>query len=154
LPHFEVTSDFTALLPCTTGSAAETEALGRRIGEQLRPGAVLALYGDLGTGKTRLVKGIAGGLEIAPETVRSPTFTIVQTYPEGRLPLYHFDAYRVGSPDEFHELGYEEYVYGDGVTVIEWADRVESLVPADALRLRLRHVSPEERRVETIEDGG
>ena len=113
----------------------------------LDAGAVLALYGDLGTGKTHLVKGLADGLGLSPSTVRSPTFTILHTYDEGRCPLHHFDAYRVQTPDEFVELGFEEYVHGDGITCIEWADRVEALLPPDALRLRLSHVGPRQRRI-------
>ncbi len=122
-------------------------ALGETLAARCAPGAVLALYGDLGTGKTHLVKGLARGLGIPPTTVRSPTFTLLSTYDEGRFPLYHFDAYRVQDPDEFVELGAQEYVYGDGVTCIEWADRVQSIVPPEALHLRLTHVAPSQRRI-------
>jgi len=128
-------------------SVAETLAYGREMAKGLEPGAVIALSGDLGTGKTHLTKGIADGLGIPPERVRSPTFTILQTYPEGRLPLYHFDAYRVATPDEFYELGFEEYFYGDGVSVVEWPERVAELIPDDAIRLTLSHVSETERRI-------
>lgn len=134
----------------TTDSVEETMALGRRLTETLSPGAVVALDGDLGAGKTHLVKGIAAGLGIPPETVRSPTFTILHAYDEGRLPLYHFDAYRIGDPSEFEAIGFEEYAYGEGVTVIEWASRVENLLPSDVLRLRLTHVSAHERRIERV----
>jgi tRNA threonylcarbamoyladenosine biosynthesis protein TsaE len=135
-------------LPITTQSVEETMRLGKALADELVPGTVVALTGDLGTGKTHLVKGIAAGLGIDPAAVRSPTFVILQTYEEGRLPLYHFDAYRVGSEDEFVELGYEEYFFGDGISVVEWPGRVASLIPDDALRLRLSHVSPSERRIE------
>lgn len=135
------------LLPRTTPSVDETLALGARLAGQLPSGAVVALYGDLGTGKTHLVKGIAEGLGISPTAVRSPTFTILNTYDEGRRPLHHFDAYRVQSPDEFVELGFEHYVHGDGLTCIEWADRVERLLPPDTLRLRLEHVGPTKRHI-------
>jgi tRNA threonylcarbamoyladenosine biosynthesis protein TsaE len=134
-----------------SSSVAETMELGRALAEAATPGTVVALYGDLGTGKTHLVKGVADGLGIDPATVRSPTFVIVRTYEEGRLPLYHFDAYRVGGEDEFVELGYEEYFFGEGVSVVEWPGRVESLLPADALRLHLTHVSETERRIERVE---
>lgn len=137
-----------SLLPTTTESARETQALGRRIAAVLPPGAVLALYGDLGTGKTQLVKGVAEGLGIPASSVRSPTYTILHTYDEGRRPLYHFDAYRVQTPDEFIELGFEEYVHDEGgVTCLEWADRVESLLPTATIRLRLSHEGPQSRRI-------
>lgn len=136
-----------ALFPVTTDSVDATRALGARLAERLGPGAVVALYGDLGTGKTHLVKGIAEGLGLAPTAVRSPTFTILHTYDDGTRPLHHFDAYRVQSPDEFVELGFEEYVHGDGLTVIEWANRVASLLPPDTLHLTLTHVAPTQRRI-------
>lgn len=135
------------LLPVTTSSVEETLVLGETLEARCVPGTVVALYGDLGTGKTHLVKGLARGLGIPPATVRSPTFTLLSTYEEGRLPLYHFDAYRVQDPDEFVELGAKEYVYGDGVTCIEWADRVQSIVPPEALQLHLTHVAPSQRRI-------
>ena len=136
-----------ALFPVTTDSAAETRALGTQLTERLPSGAVVALYGDLGTGKTHLVKGIAEGLGLDPAAVRSPTFTILHTYDEGERPLHHFDAYRVQTPDEFVELGFEEYVHGPGLTVIEWADRVETLLPPTTLHLQLTHVAPQRRRI-------
>lgn len=131
----------------TTESVEETRALGAQLAETLDAGAVLGLYGDLGTGKTHLVKGLAEGLGIQPSRVRSPTFTILNTYEEGPRPLYHFDAYRVQTPDEFIELGFEEYVHGDGITCIEWADRVDSLLPSHTLPLTLSHVAQHERRI-------
>jgi len=140
-------SNAEALFPVTTETVEETYALGARLATLLDAGAVIALYGDLGTGKTHLVKGIAEGLGLPRSTVRSPTFTILHTYDEGRRPLHHFDAYRVQTPDEFVELGFEEYVHGDGITCIEWADRIEGLLPPDTLRLRLAHVGPQQRRI-------
>jgi len=136
-----------ALLPATTASVEETHALGTELAKTLDAGAVIALYGDLGTGKTHLVKGIAEGLGISPSAVRSPTFTILHTYDEGRRPLYHFDAYRVQTADEFVELGFEEYVYGEGITCIEWADRVESLLPPHTIQLTLTHLAPNRRYI-------
>jgi tRNA threonylcarbamoyladenosine biosynthesis protein TsaE len=136
-----------ALFPVTTESVEETRALGTRLVETLDAGSVLALYGDLGTGKTHLVKGIAEGLGLPPSAVRSPTFTILHTYEEGPRPLYHFDAYRVQTPDEFVELGFEEYVHGSGITCIEWADRVDSLLPQHTLHLTLEHVAQHKRRI-------
>ena len=102
-----------------TFSAEETLSVGRRIGRFLTPGMILGLCGDLGAGKTCLVKGIAEGLGIAPETVTSPTFTLVAEHYRGRVPLYHIDLYRLEGL-EGEELGYEEYLFGQGVTVIEW----------------------------------
>jgi tRNA threonylcarbamoyladenosine biosynthesis protein TsaE len=124
---------------------------GRALAETLSPGAVVALNGDLGAGKTHFVKGLAAGLGIPPETVRSPTFTILHEYTAGRLPLYHFDAYRIGDPSEFEAIGFAEYAYGDGITVVEWAARVEALLPPDTLHLRLTHVSAHERRIERVD---
>lgn len=141
------TAALTDLLPCETDSPEATHALGRRLAEHLRPGDVVALYGDLGAGKTQLVKGIAAGLGIPDEEVSSPTFTLVHEYRDGRLPLYHFDAYRLRNLEEFFDLGYEEYFYGDGVSVVEWADRVEPLLPPHALRLRLEHLGGDRRRI-------
>ena len=136
------------LFPLTTQSQAETHALGATLADRLPAGSVIALYGDLGTGKTHLVKGIADGLGLAPKTIRSPTFTILHTYDDGQRPLHHFDAYRVQSPDEFVELGFEEYVADEtGITCIEWADRVEPLLPNEALRLTLTHEGPTRRRI-------
>jgi len=122
--------------------------LARAIAASLSPGAVVALQGDLGAGKTHFVKGLADGLGYEPHEVRSPTFTIVQVHEGEQMPLYHFDAYRVGSPGEFVDLGFEEYVYGEGVTVVEWPERVEELLPEETIWLTITHVSPSERRIE------
>jgi len=136
------------LFPVTTESPDETRSLGRTLADRLPPGSVVALNGDLGTGKTHLVKGMAEGLGLDPTTVRSPTFTILHTYEDGRRPLHHFDAYRVQSPDEFVELGFEEYVADDtGITCIEWADRVEALLPPETLRITLTHDGPTHRHL-------
>ena len=135
------------LLPRVTSSTTETMDLGARIVERLGPGAVLALCGALGTGKTHFVKGVAQKLGIPPAEVRSPTFTILSVYDEGERPLYHFDAYRVQNPDEFVELGFEEYAHGDGLTCIEWADRVTDLLPANTIHLQFHHVAPSKRRL-------
>ena len=138
---------FTDLLPAETVAPDETVALGQQLAELIQPGDVLALYGDLGAGKTHLVKGICAGLGIAPESVSSPTFTIVNEY-DGALPVYHIDAYRIEQPEEFFELGYETYVFGDGVCLIEWPERVEALIPEHAVRLRLTHGDGDRRRIE------
>lgn len=111
-----------------TYSAEETRVLGRKIGETAQPGDVYTLVGDLGVGKTVFTQGIAEGLGIT-EPVSSPTFTIVQIYEEGRMPFYHFDVYRIGDPEEMDEIGYEDYFYGDGLCMIEWANLIEELLP-------------------------
>ncbi len=111
-----------------TNGERETYELGRRLGLSAAAGQVFALIGDLGVGKTVFTKGLAVGLGIE-ESVSSPTFTIVQIYDEGRLPFYHFDVYRIGEPEEMDEIGYEDYVYGQGVSLIEWADLIQEILP-------------------------
>ena len=111
-----------------TFSAAETHAPGKKIGETARPGDVYTLVGDLGVGKTVFTQGIADGLGIT-EPVSSPTFTIVQVYEEGRMPFYHFDVYRIGDIEEMDEIGYEDYFYGEGLCMIEWANLIEEILP-------------------------
>ena len=111
-----------------TNSREETFALGRRLGEEAKPGEVYTLIGDLGVGKTVFTQGIAAGLGIE-EPVCSPTFTIVQTYEGGRLPLYHFDVYRITDPEEMEEIGYEDYFYGEGLTMVEWGNYIAELLP-------------------------
>jgi tRNA threonylcarbamoyladenosine biosynthesis protein TsaE len=122
---------------------------GLRLGAELSPGAVVALTGELGAGKTTLAKGIARGLGVTDE-ITSPTFTIINEYTSGRLPLYHFDVYRLGEDEEaeagMEGLGYEEYFFGDGVTIVEWADLVRDLIPADAVRIVLSYGSDAETR--------
>jgi len=116
-------------------SAEETYALGKKLGEEAKPGAVYCLSGDLGVGKTVFTKGFAVGLGVT-DTVNSPTFTIVQVY-NGRLPFYHFDVYRIEEPEEMEEIGYEDYFYGEGACMIEWAELIEELIPADAVKVRI-----------------
>lgn len=111
-----------------TFGAEETFALGRKIGEAAVPGQVYALDGDLGVGKTVFTQGVAKGLGIEG-AVSSPTFTILQIYEEGRLPFYHFDVYRIGCVEEMDEIGYDEYFYGDGICLIEWAELIEDILP-------------------------
>jgi tRNA threonylcarbamoyladenosine biosynthesis protein TsaE len=134
-------------LPLESASPDETLALGRRLGGDLDAGDVVALYGELGAGKTHFVKGICGGLGVAPEEVTSPTFTIVHEY-GGDLPIYHVDAYRIKRVAEFYELGYDSFFFGEGVTLIEWPERVEPLIPEHALRLELKHLGGDNRRIE------
>lgn len=111
-----------------TNSPEETFDLGRRMGADAKPGQIYTLNGDLGAGKTIFTKGMAAGLGIE-EPVSSPTFTIVQEYSGGRLPLYHFDVYRIGDPEEMEEIGYDDYFFGEGVCLIEWAELIRELLP-------------------------
>ncbi len=108
----------------------DTYQLGMKLGEKAKAGQVYCLLGDLGTGKTVFTQGFAKGLGIT-EPVNSPTFSIVQVYDEGRLPLYHFDVYRIEDIDEMMEIGYEDYFYGQGVCLVEWSNLIEELLPAD-----------------------
>lgn len=115
-----------------TYSPKETFQAGRRLGEAAVRGQIYCLSGDLGVGKTIFTQGFASGLGIA-EPVNSPTFTIVQEYREGRLPLYHFDVYRIGDPEEMDEIGCEDYFFGEGVCMIEWAELISGLIPEQAV---------------------
>ena len=111
-----------------TFSPEETFAFGEELGNNARPGQVYTLIGDLGVGKTVLTQGIAKGLGI-DEAICSPTFTIVQEYHTGRMPFYHFDVYRIGCVEEMDEIGFDDYVYGEGLTMIEWANLIEEILP-------------------------
>ena len=117
-----------------TRSPEETFRLGEELGRKAVPGQVFTLTGDLGVGKTVFTQGLAKGLGIE-EPVNSPTFTIVQVYEEGRLPFYHFDVYRIGDVEEMEEVGFEDYVMGDGVSLIEWADLIEEILPENRTRI-------------------
>lgn len=120
-----------------THSPEETYNLGKSMGENAVKGQVYALDGDLGCGKTVFTQGFAAGLGIR-EPVTSPTFTILQSYTEGRLPLFHFDVYRIEDPDEMDEIGYEDCFYGDGVSLVEWAVQIEDLMPEDTIHICIR----------------
>lgn len=111
-----------------TNSPEETFELGRQLGQKAAAGEVYTLIGDLGVGKTVLTQGIAKGLGI-DEPISSPTFTIVQVYESGRIPFYHFDVYRIGDVEEMDEIGFDDYVYGEGLTMIEWANLIEEILP-------------------------
>ncbi len=124
----------------------ETFELGRALAAELRPGAVLALAGDLGAGKTHFTKGLAAGLGVETD-VTSPTFTLVHEYPGGRLPLAHIDLYRLEEPGEALDIGLDDYLYGDGVTVIEWADKFEALIPKEARWVRFRVLEGDDREI-------
>lgn len=119
-----------------TATREETLALGVKIGEQALPGTIICVDGDLGAGKTVLAQGIAKGLGISEQVV-SPTFTILQEYRDGRIPFYHFDVYRIEDPDEMYEVGFEDYFYGDGVCMVEWAELVRELLPEDHVHITI-----------------
>ena len=117
-------------------SEKDTFELGRKIGEKAGPGQIYTLDGDLGVGKTVFTKGLARGLGIR-EPVNSPTFTIVQEYRDGRLPLYHFDVYRIEDPEEMEEIGYDDYFFVEGVCLIEWAEKIRELLPEKVIRITI-----------------
>lgn len=120
-----------------TYSEQETFELGKEIGEHAKGGEVFTLEGDLGVGKTVFTKGFAYGLGVRDDVV-SPTFTIVQEYEDGRLPFYHFDVYRIGAVEEMDEIGYEDYVYGEGVCLIEWANLIDEILPDHYQKITIR----------------
>lgn len=119
-----------------TMSEKETFELGKKMGQDAEPGQIICLDGELGVGKTVFTQGFASGLGVT-ESVNSPTFTIVQIYDEGRIPLYHFDVYRIGNPEEMYEIGYEEYFFGKGVCLIEWASLIDELIAEDAIQVMI-----------------
>ena len=135
-----------------TNSPEETEALGEMLAGRLEPGTVIAFTGDLGAGKTAFVRGLARGLGIA-ERVTSPTFTIVNEYEGGRLPLFHFDMYRLGSADELFDIGWEDYLARGGVCAVEWSENVSDALEEGCLRVDIRRGERDDQRRITIEGG-
>jgi len=136
----------------------ETIALGTKLARKLKPGDIVCLFGNLGTGKTTFTKGLAKGLKIKKETVNSPTFVLMNVY-QGKLPLFHFDLYRLNDLKEIAALGYEDFFYDNGVTVIEWADKLKTLLPKDYLGIyfsmkdkgkRVIELSATQKRFRTI----
>jgi tRNA threonylcarbamoyladenosine biosynthesis protein TsaE len=128
-------------------SPEATLAIGRALGRAAEPGLVVALIGPLGAGKTQLVRGVAEGLEVPDSrAVSSPTFVLIQEY-AGRLPIYHFDTYRLTRPDQFADLGPEEYFEGDGVCLVEWADRVREILPGEPLEIHIEIFAESRRRL-------
>ncbi|MFR3132401.1 MAG: tRNA (adenosine(37)-N6)-threonylcarbamoyltransferase complex ATPase subunit type 1 TsaE [Lachnospiraceae bacterium] len=119
-----------------TRSPEETFELGKKIGEAAKPGQVYTLNGDLGVGKTVFTQGVAAGLGIT-EPVSSPTFTIVQVYEEGLLPFYHFDVYRIGDIEEMEEIGYDDYFFGEGICLIEWAELIRDILPEKRIEITI-----------------
>jgi len=119
-----------------TNSPEETFEIGRKLSQTAKPGEIYTLNGDLGVGKTVFTQGMAAGLGIT-EHVNSPTFTIVQVYESGRLPFYHFDVYRISDAAEMDEIGYEDYFFGNGLCIVEWAERIQELIPAEAKQITI-----------------
>ena len=130
-------------------SPEETEDIGARLAEQLGPGAVVAFTGDLGAGKTAFTRGLARGLGV-PDRVTSPTFTIVNEYEGGRLPLFHFDMYRLSSADELFDIGWEDYLRRGGVCAVEWSENIAGALEPDAVRVDIRRGSSDQERVITV----
>ena len=133
-----------------TNSEHETEELGARLAGELKPGAVVAFTGDLGAGKTAFTRGLARGLGIS-ERVTSPTFTIVNEYEGGRLPLFHFDMYRLGSSDELFDIGWEDYLARGGVCAVEWSENVADALEEGTVSVEIRRGASESQRVITVE---
>ena len=135
-----------------SNSVEETEALGAELAGRLEPGDVVAFTGDLGAGKTAFVRGLARGLGVR-ERVTSPTFTIVNEYEGGRLPLFHFDMYRLGSADELFDIGWEDYLARGGVCAVEWSENVSDALDNDCLRVDIRRGENDDQRIITIGGG-
>lgn len=136
-----------------TNSAAETRALGERLAGKLKAGDVILLEGELGAGKSELARGVAKGLGVQ-ETVTSPSFTILNVYESGRIPLYHFDWYRLESAEELYELGMDEYLGGDGAALVEWPGRCPDAVPPDCLIIQIEAEGENIRRITEKTRGG
>lgn len=135
-----------------TKTPEETLKMAERLGKKVSAGDIICLFGDLGAGKTTFVKGLAKGLKFNSTKVKSPTFVLMNIY-EGRLPVYHFDLYRIEANVELAMIGYDEFLYGDGVAVIEWAERLNTLMPQERLDIELTHRNPEERMIKMIARG-
>ncbi len=141
-----------SLLKINVDNIKETENLGYKLGKLLAGGEIICMTGDLGAGKTTMTQSIAKGLEVE-DYVTSPTFTIINEY-EGRCPLYHFDVYRINDVDEMYDLGYEEYFYSDGVSIIEWADIIKEILPGERLNIEINKKDNIENREIIINGNG
>lgn len=138
-------------LTIITKSPEDTQKLGKEISKLIKPSDLLAFYGELGAGKTCLIQGISQGLEVK-DYVISPSFTIINEY-KGKIPIYHFDLFRLINIEEIIDLGYEEYFYGEGLSVIEWAEKIENLLPRDHLKIDIKFKSYYERTISLIPQG-
>ncbi|MEA2087730.1 MAG: tRNA (adenosine(37)-N6)-threonylcarbamoyltransferase complex ATPase subunit type 1 TsaE [Candidatus Caldatribacteriota bacterium] len=138
-------------LTIITKSPEETKKIGKEVGKLAKPGDLLAFYGELGAGKTCFIQGISQGLEVK-DYVTSPSFTIVNEY-QGKIPIYHFDLFRLTNAEDILELGYEEYFYGEGLTVIEWAEKIELFLPKEHLKVDIKFKDYYQRKISFIPQG-
>ncbi|MFH1655458.1 MAG: tRNA (adenosine(37)-N6)-threonylcarbamoyltransferase complex ATPase subunit type 1 TsaE [Candidatus Omnitrophota bacterium] len=129
-----------------TKNAQQTINFGKRIAKLFKKGDVIALFGNLGAGKTTLVKGIAKGFGLSQNSVNSPSFVLLKAY-KGKMPLYHFDFYRIKNPDEAHNIGLEEFLFSDGVSVIEWAERIRKFLPEECLHIEFKFINENQRKI-------
>lgn len=136
-----------------TADPFETITLGKHLAKAVRSGDIICLFGDLGSGKTTLIKGVAEGLKIAPQKVSSPTFVLMNIY-EGRLALFHFDLYRLEDVQGIGSIGYDEFLYDDGVSMIEWADRLGPFLPKEYLKVEMKHKNENQRSIHVTAHGG
>ena len=136
----------------TTNSPEQTELLGKKLAALLKPGDVIAYYGDLGAGKTAFTRGLAAGLGVT-ECVTSPTYTIVNEYLSGRMPLFHFDMYRLSSSEELFDIGWEDYLARGGVCAVEWSENVEDALEEDTIRVDIRRGDTDQQRRISIQGG-
>lgn len=136
-------------------SETETISFATKIAKHLKGGDIVCLFGNLGSGKTTFVKGLASAFGVNPNKVNSPTFTLINEYKtkKSELDIYHFDLYRLNSTDEINDIGYDEYLYGNGISVIEWAERFGALIPSEYLRIELKHYKEQSRAIECIAIG-
>jgi len=138
-------------LTIITKSSEETKNLGEELSKLTKPGDLLAFYGELGAGKTCFIQGISRGLKVK-DYVTSPSFTIINEY-QGKIPIYHFDLFRLDNAEEIIELGYHEYFYGEGLTVIEWAGKIEQLLPKEHLKIKIKFKDRYQRKISFISQG-
>jgi tRNA threonylcarbamoyladenosine biosynthesis protein TsaE len=128
-------------------SAEDTLKFGKHLASLLKKGDIICFYGNLGAGKTTMIKGIADGLQVKSDYVHSPTFTLMNVYEHGRIPLYHFDMYRIEKPDQLFDIGYDEFLYGNGVSVIEWSEKFGPLLPKERFEIHLEHKGEDGREI-------
>lgn len=133
-----------------SNSVEETIAHGKEFAKSLKPGDIVCLEGDLGAGKTHFVKGVASQFGIEKDKVSSPTFTLINEY-EADIPIFHFDCYRLKTEYEALEIGIEEYLFGDGVSVIEWSSKIENLIPEDSIRIEIKHNGKTKRSITILD---
>jgi tRNA threonylcarbamoyladenosine biosynthesis protein TsaE len=131
-------------------SVEETIEIGKKFAEKLSIGDVICLEGDLGAGKTHFVKGVAEFFNINADKVSSPTFTLINEYP-GEIPIYHFDCYRLETEQQALEIGVEEYLYGDGISIIEWPSKIKGLIPKDAIQIEIKHLDSSKRSINILD---